>query len=172
MQEFRNKKTIILGEVNTGKTAYLDEILNRFLEEGEADITVIDMAPDSVRGIGGKMSKAEICSTRYLTAQIAAPRLTGRSYQDAKTLARHNARLIEDIFAEYLENPGKVLFINDISLYLQAGNLDKLLTLIGSTPTVIMNGYYGFSLGGGELGERERENMNALRKVCDNVIRV
>jgi len=172
VQEFRNNKTIIIGEVNTGKTAYLGEILDRFLEEGETDITVIDMAPESVKGIGGKMIKAGIYAIRYFTAQIVAPRLTGKTDQEVKMLAEHNAKLIDDIFVEYLKNPSKVLFINDISLYLQAGDLNKLLSLLSSTPTVIMNGYYGFSLGGGKLGKRERKNMNALQKRCNNVIRV
>jgi hypothetical protein len=63
-----------------------------------------------------------------------------------------------------------VLIINDVSIYLQAGELDKLLSLLNSTPTVIMNGYFGRSLGGGRLGERERENMKALQEKCDKVI--
>lgn len=172
MQKFRNKKTIIIGEVNTGKTAYLGEILNGFLEEGETDITVIDMAPESVKGIGGKMSKREIYAIRYFTAQIVAPRLIGKTDQEVEMLATHNAKLINDIFVAYLKNPTKVLFINDVSLYLQAGDLNKLLSLLNSTSTVIMNGYYGFSLGGGKLGKRERENMIALQKRCNNVIRV
>jgi hypothetical protein len=172
VQQFRNKKTIIIGEVNTGKTACLGEILTRFLEEGETDITVIDMAPENVKGIGGKMIKAGIYAIRYFTAQIVAPRLTGKTDQEVRMLAEHNAKLINDIFVEYLKNPTKVLFINDISLYLQAGDLNKLLSLLSSTSTVIMNGYYGFSLGGGKLGKRERKNMNALQKRCNNVIRI
>jgi len=170
VEEFRNRRTLITGEVNTGKTAYLAEILNRFLEGGETDLTVIDMAPERVREIGVKMTMEVTKSISYCTAQIAAPRLMGRTVDEVEALAEHNAKLIEGIFAEYLKNPSKVLFINDVSLYLQAGDLHKLLLWINSTPTVIMNGYYGFSLGGGELGKRERQNMKALQKRCDRVI--
>jgi len=170
VQEFRNRKTLIIGEVNTGKTAYLAETLNRFLEGGETDLTVIDMAPERVKGIGGKMTIEETKSISYCTAQIAAPRLVGRTVDEVEELAEHNAKLIQGIFEEYLKSPSKVLFINDVSLYLQAGDLHKLLLWINSTPTVIMNGYYGFSLGGGELGKRERQNMKALQKRCDRVI--
>ena len=87
-------------------------------------------------------------------------------------LAQRNAKLIENLFLECVKNPSKVLFINDISIYLQAGDLKTLLTFLHYTPTVIMNGYYGTSLGGGELGERERNNMKTLQKSCDRVIRL
>ena len=36
--------------------------------------------------------------------------------------------------------------------------------VFGVTPPVIMNGYYGSSLGGGKLGRQERQNMRALIK--------
>ena len=35
-----------------------------------------------------------------------------------------------------------------------------------------MNGYYGSSLGGGKLGKREQQNMKALKKRCDSVMKV
>jgi hypothetical protein len=54
VEKYINKKTIIVGEVNTGKTVYLGKILKMFVDEGEKDLTVIDMAPESTRGIGGK----------------------------------------------------------------------------------------------------------------------
>lgn len=171
VHEFKNRKTIIVGEVNTGKTVYLCEILSRFLDEGEKEIALIDMAPESVEGIGGKIDHEKTDAIKYYTAQIVAPRLTGKTVEEVETLAEHNAKLIDEIFVEYLNNPCKVLFINDVSIYLQAGDLNELLSLLHSTPTVIMNGYYGFSLGGGKLGERERENMKALQSICDRVIK-
>ncbi len=171
VEEFRNKKTIIIGEVNTGKTLYLCEILNRFLDEDEKEISLIDMAPESIKGIGGKIDHEKIDAIKYYTAQIVAPRLTGKTVEEVETFAQHNAKLIDELFVEYLNNPSKVLFINDVSIYLQAGNLIGLLSLLHSTPTVIMNGYYGSSLGGGKLGERERENMKALQSRCDRVIK-
>ena len=172
MEEFKNKKTIIVGDVNTGKTTYLLEILDGFIDLGEKDLTVIDMAPESVKGIGGKMSGAESKEIRYFTTKIIAPRLTGKTVGEVEKLARQNVKMIDDIIFNYRKNPGNVLFINDISIYLQAGDLHKLLLLLHSTPTVIMNGYYGIRLGGGELGKRERDNMEALQERCDRVITV
>ncbi len=169
-REFIDKKTIIVGEVNTGKTAFLNEILEGFLEGGHRDLFVIDMAPETTRGVGGKMKLAKKNSIGYLTAEIVAPRLMGGSQEEIEALAKQNALLIDHVFSRYLRKPGKVLFINDISIYLQAGDLDKLLLLLNSTPTVIMNGYFGKSLGGGELGKQEREKMKTLQETCDRVI--
>ena len=171
-RQFKNKKTIIVGEVNTGKTTYLDEIIEEFIDEGEDDLALIDMAPERTKGVGGKMNIEAGGVIRYYTAPIAAPRLLGRNAEEVEALARRNAELIEGIFAEYIGDPSQVLFVNDISLYLQAGTLYKLLSWLNSTPTVIMNGYYGSSLGGGELGRRERENMQSLMKRCDRIIQI
>ena len=33
-----------------------------------------------------------------------------------------------------------------------------------------MNGYYGFKLGGGDLGKREGQQMKTLQERCDKVI--
>ena len=172
VHEFKNKKTIIVGEVNTGKTAYLSEIINGFIKEGEKDITLIDMAPEETNSIGGKMNTESIDLIRYYTAAIVAPRLTGRNVDEVEALAKHNAEMIEGILVQYQKDPSEVLFVNDISLYLQAGDLRKLLSWLNSTPTVVMNGYYGWSLGGGEMAQRERKSMKSLIEWCDRIIRV
>ncbi|UCH06680.1 MAG: hypothetical protein JSV55_11340 [Deltaproteobacteria bacterium] len=169
--EYKDKKTIIVGEVKTGKTAYLSELINEFICQGEDGLVLIDMAPEQTKGVGGKMNITEAGDLiRYRTAPIVAPRLMGRTTDEVDTLAKQNAELIENIFFEYLKNPGRTLFVNDISLYLQAGALCKLLSWLSSTPTVIMNGYYGSSLGGGKLGRRERKNMWSLMERCDRII--
>jgi hypothetical protein len=172
VQEFKNRKTIIIGEVNTGKTAYLGKILDMFLREEKTTIAVIDMAPNAIKGIGGKMRAEGIEPSRYYTAPIVAPRLMGKNVDEVENLAARNASLINDIIEKYLNSPVEVLFINDVSLFLQAGNIDKLFSLFNSTPTLIMNGYYGNSLGGGELGMREKWNMETLMKRCDRVIKL
>ena len=171
MKSFMNKKTLIIGEVNTGKSAHLCKLIEEFIRAGENDLTVIDMAPEKVKGIGGKLNIEGHESIRYFTAPIMAPRLTGKTPQEVQALAEENARVIDEIFIIYLKKPSEILFINDVSIYLQAGDLEKLQTYISSTPTVIMNGYFGSTLGGGTLGERERRNMEELRKRCDRVIK-
>jgi GTPase SAR1 family protein len=170
INEFKHRKTIIIGEVNTGKTAYLGKILRGFLDRNESDMAVIDMAPEPVKGIGGKMDTSTIPEVIYYTTKIWAPRLMGMTEEEVETLARGNAKAIEDIFEQYLKHPRKILFINDVSLYLQAGDVQALLSFLELTPTVIMNGYYGHSLGGGPLGNRERQQMKILQERCESVI--
>ncbi|MBL7211499.1 MAG: hypothetical protein ISS61_03850 [Desulfobacteraceae bacterium] len=169
-REFINKKTIIVGEINTGKTACLNRILEKLLAQGETDVSIIDMAPETIGDIGGKMSLGKLTFIRYLTAKIVAPRLTGGSQEEVEALAKKNALSIDHILQQYLASPSKILFINDVSIYLQAGDLDSLLSLLKSTSTVVMNGYFGYGLGGGKLGERERRKMKALQEKCDRVI--
>jgi len=103
---------------------------------------------------------------------VAAPRLTGQTPEEVLALARQNAAAIEESFAAYLANPAKALFINDVSLYLQAGDPTRLYQILAATPTAVINGYMGSSLGGGELGQREQERMTILAASCDQVIRL
>ena len=110
-------------------------------------------------------------AARYLTTDIVPPRLTGGTEEEVLDLATRNARSIERILDHYETRPAHVLGINDVSMYLQAGKPDRLFALLDSTATVVMNGYFGCSLGGGTLGERERENMSRLMDLCDRVIR-
>lgn len=170
IKKFINKKTIIVGEVNSGKTVYLKDILGKFLEEGYTDLVVIDMAPENIRGVGGKINLGKHNLIRYLTAGIVAPRLVGGAQGEIVAFAKKNALMIDQIFSRCLRNPSNVLFINDVSIYLQAGNLDRLLSFLNTIPTVIMNGYFGYSLGGGEFGMRERHEMKKLQEKCDRVI--
>lgn len=168
--DFLDKRTIIVGEVNSGKTAFLGAVLDEFLKAGQADIAVIDLAPDRFRGIGGKMSGPGLARVRYYSPPVVPPRLRGRSEVEVEALAEANARRIESILARYLQEPARVLFINDVSLFLQARDAAALLGYIESTPTVIMNGYQGASLGGGEFGLWERRRMEVLQAWCDQVI--
>jgi len=171
LKSFLNQKTVIIGEVNTGKSAYLRELIAGFIQAGETNLAIIDMAPESVKGIGGKLKMKGCELRRYYTSRIVAPRLTGKTAQEVQALAEENTRAIDAIFEIYIKNPSKILFINDVSIYLQAGDLERLLTYISSIPTVIMNGYFGSSLGGGAFGARERRNMEELQKRCDRVIK-
>ena len=165
-----NRKTIIIGEVGAGKTHFTTQIVTHILTSGEDSVAVLDMAPEARDGVGGKMNISALKGARYYTTTIYPPRLTGRTIQEVELLAKENASRIEKLFKIYQKAPARVLCINDVSIYLQAGALKKLWNIINISPTVIMNGYYGTTLGGGRFGEQEQLNMNKLCDKCDHVI--
>ncbi|MBW1924491.1 MAG: hypothetical protein JRJ35_13560 [Deltaproteobacteria bacterium] len=166
----RGRRTLFRGEVNRGKTELLSRILGAFLEAGETDLAVLDMAPDLMRGVGGKMRPPRGNAVRYFATMIHPPRLSGRTPDETRILAEGNARRLEILFDRVDERPAAVLLINDVSIYLQAAGPDRLMELVGRSPTVVMNGYWGLSLGGGELGTREHDNMRVLAAACHRVV--
>ena len=147
VKALRSKRTIIVGDVNSGKTAYAMEVLNAFLCGGSGGIAVIDLAPETTRGVGGKLVPSADSDVLYLTTTIGTPRLSGTDEDEVETLARRNAREIETLFDLYLESPRDVLFVNDVSLYLQAGSMERLLQVLATAATQVINSYYGSRLG-------------------------
>ena len=80
-----SQKTLIVGDINTGKTVRTLEILQQFVDSGWADqITVIDLAPDAHGHVGGKMPVPETAALQYLTVPIVPPRLTATSGAQAQ----------------------------------------------------------------------------------------
>lgn len=172
IQNFLGKKTIIAGDVGAGKTLYTLKILEAFVAGGYVSIAVIDLAPDMIRGIGGKMEKVQGTDIRYLTADIAAPRLMGGSEEEILELAKNNADQIERIFDVYVEAPQKILFINDVTLYLHAGTVERLVTVIDSAETLVMNAYMGKTFQDSSLSRRERTLLKTIINICDNIVRL
>ncbi len=171
-KDLRGLKTCIAGEVNTGKTRLLRRVLAAALQAGEREVVLLDLAPERTRGIGGKLEVAGVGEVRVLTAPIQPPRLLGRTPQEVLALARNNARLIEGLLRRLENPPPRAVFVNDVSLYLQAGDLERLWGVLEPVPSVVLNGYYGHSLGGGGLGERERRAMRELMSRCQRLIRL
>jgi len=171
IQQYLNKCTLILGDVKSGKTARTKEILRAFIQAGYMDrIAVIDIAPDMNGGIGGKMTPPANASLLYLTTTIAAPRLTGVDEAHVFRLAAENARAIEALFDTLQHQPKEILFINDASLYLQAGEFDTFLTALDTASTRIINAYYGSTFADSALTRREKHLIEALMKICDIII--
>lgn len=172
VEELIGSWTLIVGEVNTGKTSLLARLMTGFAAQGENNLALIDMAPEVIRGVGGKLTPPTGVSLRVCASAIVAPRLTGKTPEEILELARGNAARLEEAFQGYLAAPAQVLFINDVSLYLQAGDPAKLYQVLEATPTVVINGYMGASLGGGEMGDRERRLMEGLAAHCARVYRL
>ncbi len=163
--DLENSRTLILGDVHTGKT----QLTQKLLEEAESlkrDIAVIDMAPEKKSDIGGKLTPSS--TTFYYTTEIATPRLSGKTEKEVIELAEMNKKRIDELLKEY--KPRNVLFINDVSIYLQRGKVETIVSLLSSSKTCILNGYFGSSLGKDPFSLEERKKMTELQIFCHNTI--
>ena len=168
-----NRRTLIVGEINTGKTRKTFDILSRWVAANPTPLmTVLDLAPEPVRGIGGRLNLPEGFTGRYRFADIVPPRLTGRNPQEIMRLAAANARTIDAHLDEILKHPHPILVINDASLYLQAGEYSRLTAVMASAATVLINAYYGESFEDHPISHRERRLTERLMQDCDRVIRM
>lgn len=176
-------KTLILGEVGSGKTRLAAKLLKEAISLGyAARIAVLDLSP-AARAPSGELVGAPLTAyvkpappIRYLRPpRVRAPRLEGRSGEEVLKLAEENAKAMEKLFEEFLKEPRKVVFVNDVSLYLHAGRLGKLLSALSGASTAILNGYYGRGLNddkGSGLSLRERRLMEKLAEKMDLIVRM
>ena len=172
VNEFLGRKTLIAGDVNAGKTRYCLDILLAFVRAGRLDIAVLDFAPATISGIGGKLVPSETSGVIYFSADISAPRLTGRNETEIIDLAQHNARTIESLLEDYLASPKDILFINDITLYLHTGSMERIMAVIDTASTTVINAYYGSAFSNMPLSAQEKRSVEHLMKRMDRVIRV
>lgn len=164
-------RSLIWGEVKSGKTTLTSRLLAMFAEEGYGELAVMEFAPEMLRGIGGKMAlPSPAPGLRVFSPPISAPRLRGNTPEEVEALAQVNGAAIDQALAQYQADPGKALFINDVSLYLQAREPELLLEALAATPTVVMNGYHGHVLGDDDFSQRERARMERLAGACDLMI--
>jgi hypothetical protein len=170
--EYLGKKTLIVGDVNSGKTTLTREILDGFCRQGLGGrIAVMDLAPEipeevlrrrGLAGVGGRLEPPGGCAVATLHATLVAPRLTSSSDEEAMEKAEWNRKVIDGLFRRFDSLGRDILFINDVSLYLQAGDLDLITGVLEKTATAVVNGYFGEKLGSGELSRHEREAMKGL----------
>ncbi len=176
--EISGSKLLIIGEVNTGKTMMTKELLDEAIELDPGEVTVIDMAPRSfiVEGIsfGGVLVEPEDYDVRCLMSdEIRTPRLSAETSEELLKLADHNRYEIDGLLDEFQADPSRILFINDVSIYLHAGKIDRLWDTIKLAETVVANGYLGILLSedlGTGVSARERHLMEELASKMDVVI--
>jgi hypothetical protein len=165
------RKLLIVGDVNTGKTTLARRILQDFCARGLGPrIAILDLAPTippeiaqarGVRGVGGTLEADAASGAATTRPLLHAPRLTSSTEAEAMAKAADNLRAIE---AAWHGLPARdIVFVNDVSMGLQAGHAEDLVARFASVQTVIANGYLGERLGGGELTRHERAQMERLR---------
>jgi len=167
-----------MGDVNTGKTMMTKELLDEAIELDPCEITVIDMAPRSfiLEGIsfGGALLRPEDYDVRCLIPdEIRTPRLSAETSEELLELADQNREKIERLLDEFQAHPSRILFLNDVSIYLQCGKLERLWDTINLAEIVVANGYIGTRLEedlGTGVSARERRLMEELASRMDVVI--
>jgi len=176
-----NRRTIIVGEAGSGKSRLTSMLLREALQRaGQKDITVLDFAPRKMRrhglAIGGWLSDygpLDAGYTYYRSEAIRAPRMEGRNRQAIEDLAEHNALLTTGFIRKFLSSPTPYLFINDLTIHLQAGNVQLLIGAIQKSSTFIGNAYRGSVLArdrGSGISDREGELLKAVISMMDILI--
>jgi GTPase SAR1 family protein len=171
------RKTLIVGEAGTGKSHLLARILEKMVEAlGPEEITVIDMAPFRFSGIGGKLRELteSVRRVRYLTDDgIAPPRLAGRNATEVLKLAERNASLIRPLLHEFLRRPTRILLVNDLTIYLHAGDPSLLEEVLKAAETFVATCYEGERLSddkGSGITAIERTRLDELKGRVDIVL--
>jgi energy-coupling factor transporter ATP-binding protein EcfA2 len=173
------RKTLITGESGSGKT----KLAARLLEEltlliRPEKITVVDLAPRRVGRIGGKIPDyADVGSkVRYLSPEIVyTPRLTGESCEQVLHLARLNRKNMEPLLNQFIQNPTEALIVNDITLYLHLGKLEKVLDCVRVARTFLATAYYGSKLAndfGAGISSREERQTDKLAAFMDLTVKI
>jgi len=174
--ECLGKRILVIGDVNTGKTTLCKRWLNGLCQQGlGARIALLDLAPTispelarkrGIVGAGGELRAPEGSGVLDLRAHLEPPRLSSSSESEALEKAAHNAQLIEALIGR-LEPRRDILFINDVTLFLQARSAASLIESAGfdRRTTLVVNGYRGERLGGGALTRHETAEMAELEKL-------
>jgi hypothetical protein len=172
-RDYDGQRTLIIGDVNSGKTRLTEGILAAWTTQGRSpDITVLDLAPQTRQSIGGRLAIPQGFEGVYQAPAITPPRLTAKTEEEAEKLARANAEAIAPLLREPRLAGCPILIINDATLYLQAGNYDDFLRVIRSAETALINAYYGHSFPDFRLSHRERLLTERLIQDCDRIIRL
>lgn len=171
--EYDGRRTLIIGDVNTGKTRLTENILARWTAQGRSqEIVVLDLAPKTKKTIGGRIHLPAGFRGVVLATTIVPPRLSGRNENEAAALAQANVNAIEPLFQDARLANCSILVINDVTLYLQAGNYAHLWAVIRPVKTVLINAYYGDSFPDYHLSRQERRLTEHLIKDCHQIIRL
>lgn len=169
------KRILVTGDVNTGKTTLCKRWLSELCQQGlGARIALIDMAPTippelalkrGIVGAGGELRAPEGSQVLALRAHLEPPRLSSSSESEALEKAKRNAQLIDALLRRQ-EPQRDILFINDVTLFLQARSAASLIGAAGfdTRTTLVVNGYRGERLGGGALTRHETAEMVELEK--------
>lgn len=173
------KRTLILGEAGCGKTKLAAKVLQELMTVVDPEqITVIDLAPERIGEIGGKITDYVNIKSgiTYLSPEnVYTPRLTGNSREQVLHYAELNRKNMEPLLGEYVRSVTSILILNDVTLYLHVGELEKVLRCAQLAQTFLGTAYQGSKfdqdLGTG-ISSRERELTDKLADFMDYVTKI
>jgi len=178
-KETLGKKTLILGETGSGKTKLAAKLLQELITQVRPEeITVIDLAPQRIGEIGGKITDYINITDRvkyFSPKEVYTPRLAGTSLKQVLHYAELNRKNIEPLLSSFIRNVTEVLVLNDITLYLHLGKLETVLKCVRLAETFLATAYYGSKLAedlGTGISSRERQMTDKLATSMDLTIRI
>lgn len=178
-REILGKKVLILGEVGSGKTKLAAKLLEELMPLVSPEkITVIDLAPKRIGGIGGKLTDYVdlIGEVKYLSPKkVYTPRIAGASPEQVLHYAELNRKIMEPLLNEFLQHATEVLILNDVTLYLHSGELETILKCAQLAKTFVATAYYGSKLAkdlGTGISSRERQLTEKLATFMDLVVKI
>jgi GTPase SAR1 family protein len=182
--ELKGKKTLFLGDVNTGKTRLMakliDEAVDSLKYKQANEIIVIDLAPNGVllssgKKLGGKLelpnkrtNRIQYCSP----AKVYAPRATGKNKEEILALAEKNLASIDKVLDSVEEKNARVVFVNDMTMYFHKGSAERIIDIAKKSETFIANGYKGTTLNddkGSGISENETRELAKFSLAMDNI---
>ncbi len=177
--EVLGKKVLIAGEAGSGKTRWASKLLLQLLDLLDpSEITIIDMAPERRQEIGGRMAdflEADVKALYLSPERVYAPRLASSTSRQLLYYAEQNRRMIEPLLERFTENPSRLLIMNDLTMYLHAGKLERILGCVKSAQTFLGTAYCGSGLRrdlGTGISEKERKLVEELAQFMDIVVRM
>ena len=165
------KRVVITGEVGVGKTRLLASLVDEAALESGLRVVVLDLAPEvqigsETVGASVKTYSRRLHQVEYLRPNVVyAPRLQGRSREEVLDMAAKNASSVEPLLISLASNPPDALFIDDLTIYLQAGDMNPLTDIISSVGTFIATAYKGKMLlddKGSGLSRVEKSRLESL----------
>jgi hypothetical protein len=166
-----------VGDVGTGKTRLTKSLLEEAIKV-EPIVKVLDFAPPlqvhKGKEVGGLLLTENTHRViHYKSSIIKTPRISAETPEELLRLAEINKEITEKMLMDFIQDPSKTLFINDVSIHLQRGCLMDLIKALEMTETAILNGYMGSFLKpdhGTGLSKHEWIMMKKLGEEMDEII--
>jgi len=178
-RDILGKKALVLGEAGAGKTALAARLLQELMTLVRPErITVIDLAPERTGEVGGKLRDYVNLAdgVKYLSPKnVYTPRAAGKSPEQVLRYAELNRKNMEPLLDWFTKNATKVLVLNDLTLYLHLGKLEKIVKCTRLAETFLATAYYGSRLAedlGTGISSTEKQMVDKLSVLMDLIIKI